>query len=290
METTRTNDFAATPAGREYFDLYDRVLGKCSASTAALNVTTRHGVTHVNVCGTEDGSPVVLLPGAGASSASWFAVAGPLADTHRVYAVDLLGDPGRSVVGSRLRSVEDLLGWLSDVLDALGLESVALVGHSYGAMAALAFTLQRPGRVDRLVLLDPNSCFAGMRPGYLLRALPLLLRPTATRQRALIGWETAGVALDRDWLDLVAFGAEHFPATTPVVPRRPSRRALAGLRCPTTVVLAERSRVHDVRRVRSRVSKAIPAARTEVLDGATHYTLPMAPAAALLTVLDEALR
>lgn len=289
MEMT-TNGFAATPAGQEYFDRYDRVLDKWAAPVVGRSVTTEHGVTHVNVCGPDDGTPVVLLPGAGASSTSWFAVAGELAETHRVYAVDLLGDPGRSVAGSRLRTVDDLLGWLSAVLDALGLESVTLVGHSYGAMVALAFALRNPDKVCRLVLVDPNACFAGMRPGYLLRALPLLLRPTAKRQRALIGWETAGSDLDRDWLDLVGFGAEHFPATRPVVPRRPSRRDLADLRCPTTVVLAERSRIHDVDRVRSRVTNAIPAARTRMLDSATHYTLPMAPAPALLAVLDEALR
>lgn len=61
-----------------------------------------------------------------------------------MYAIDFLGDPGRSVVGERLRSVEDLMSWLSDVLGALGLESVAVVGHSYGAMVALAFAVRHP--------------------------------------------------------------------------------------------------------------------------------------------------
>lgn len=173
--------------------------------------------------------------------------------------------------------------------DELGLDSVAVVAHSYGAMVGLAFTIRNPARVDRLVLVDPNSCFAGFRPGYLMRALPLL-RPTAARERALIDWETAGTEVDPDWLELVAFGAEHFPATRPVAPRRPRPNELAGVQCPMTVVLAGRSRVHDIRRVEARVRKSVPTARTVVLEDATHHALPMTPATDLLAVLKEALR
>ncbi|MCA1007743.1 alpha/beta hydrolase [Rhodococcus hoagii] len=278
--------FAATAAGSEFLDRYDRVLGKWEVPVVGVDVPTRYGLTHVNVCGPEGGRPVVLLAGGGATSTSWFAVARALATSRRVLAVDMPGEPGLSVVGDRMRSVDDLMGWLTEVLDALGVGSVALVGHSYGAMVALAFGCRHADRVDRLVLLDPNSCFAGFRTSYLLRALPLLLRPTGVRQRSLIGWETAGSDVDRDWLDLVAYGAEHFPATRPVVPKRPRPRDLERLHCPTTVVLAEHSRVHDIRRVEAGARKSLPDARIVTVPGVSHYTLPMAGAEAGTAVSD----
>lgn len=194
------------------------------------------------------------------------------------------------MIRERIRDVDDLMGWLADVLDALGVESAAVVAHSYGAMVALAFAIRNPARVDRLVLVDPNSCFAGFRAGYLVRAMPLLLRPNAARLRALVDWETAGTPIDSDWLELVVFGAEHFPATKPVVPQRPRASELSGIQCPMTVVLAGRSRVHDIRRVEKSVRKSVPSARTVVLDGATHYSVPMTSATDLLDVLDDALR
>lgn len=282
--------FAATEAGGEFLSRYDRMLARWSRPTSGLDVRTRHGVTHVNACGPDDAPPVVLLCGGGATSTSWFAIAGALARSHRVLAIDLPGDPGRSVVGERMRSVDDLMAWLSEVLVALDAESSALVGHSYGAMVALAFASRYPDRVERLILLDPNSCFAGFRAGYLLRALPLLLRPSAARQRSLIGWETAGSAVDQCWLDLVAYAAEHFPATRPVVPKRPRPRDLERLYCPTTVVLAENSRVHDIRRVETGVRKSLPDARIVPVKGASHYTLPMMSGAELAGVLFDALR
>ncbi|GAB2648912.1 alpha/beta hydrolase [Prescottella soli] len=290
MGDSSVSEFAATASGRAFDDRYDRVLGKWGAPVEGVDVTTRHGTTRVNVCGPVAGPPVILLAGGGATSTSWFAVAGELAATHRVFAVDHLGDVGRSVIREPMRDVDDLMEWLVDVLDALGLASVAMVGHSYGAMVGLAFTIRNPDRADRLVLVDPNSCFAGFRAGFLVRAMPLLMRPTAARQRALIDWETAGVEVDPEWLDLVAFGAEHFPATRPVVPRRPRPSELSGVRCPMTVVLAGRSRVHDIRRVEARVRSSVPAARTVVVEAATHYTLPMTAAADLIAVVNEALR
>ena len=43
---------------------------------------------------------------------------------------------------------------LALLLDALGLERIALAGHSLGALIAGAFAARRPGRVERLVLAD----------------------------------------------------------------------------------------------------------------------------------------
>lgn len=55
--------------------------------------------------------------------------------------------------------VEDLVFHYADLLDALELERVSIVGTSLGGWIALALALAHPGRVDRLVLAAP----AGIR-------------------------------------------------------------------------------------------------------------------------------
>jgi lipase len=47
------------------------------------------------------------------------------------------------------------VGDLVDTLDALHLERIDVVGHSFGGRLALELAARRPERVDRLVLLDP---------------------------------------------------------------------------------------------------------------------------------------
>ncbi|OKK08240.1 carboxylesterase [Streptomyces sp. CB03234] len=256
---------------------YDAVLAQWPEGTGQSTVPTPYGSTHVNSHGPRNAPPVVLLHGGGATSTVWYATAAELGRTHRVHAVDTIGDPGRSVAGPGdrpVRTVADLMAWLDAVLDGLGLDSAAVCGHSYGAWTGLHYALRSPRRVTRLVLLDPTNCFAGFSPRYLLRALPMLLRPTPARNRLFLEWETRGVPLDPAWLRLDAHTAG-FPAARPVNGPRPSADALRTLDVPTLVLLAERSRAHDVRKVAA-AARDLPAVRTEILPGATHHALPLA--------------
>jgi pimeloyl-ACP methyl ester carboxylesterase len=54
----------------------------------------------LNVSGPEGAPPLVLLHGFGATSASWYAMAGELSRAWQVHVVDLIGDAGRSVAAS----------------------------------------------------------------------------------------------------------------------------------------------------------------------------------------------
>jgi pimeloyl-ACP methyl ester carboxylesterase len=266
----------------DFYRAYDVLLGSWPVGATPVDVPTAYGMTRVNVCGPESGAPLLLLPGGGATSTVWAANVEVLARRHRVYAVDIMQDAGRSVSdGTPLRSTSDLFTWLDEVLDGLGLESTALVGHSYGAMIALGYTSSGRGNVDSVVLLDPTSCFAGLSTRYLLRAAPLLLRPTAERQRALIRWETGGVGLDERWLELAALGAVAFAGAKVVVPRRPKPAAFARMTVPTAVLLAGSSRAHDAAAVAATIRRRLPSATVTTIEGATHHTMPMVPAAAI---------
>ncbi|MFJ9691886.1 alpha/beta fold hydrolase [Kitasatospora sp. NPDC101183] len=257
-----------------FLSAYDALLARWPVPVEPIDVRTAHGTTRVNACGPRDGRPLVLLHGGGSTSAIWFANAGAWAEAgHRVLAVDLIGDPGRSVHdGDPLGGVPGLLGWLDAVLDRLGVEEADLCGHSYGGWIALTYALHAPGRVRRLALLDPTQCFAGFRPGYLLRAVPLFLPGrTAGRARAFLDRETGG-DLDADFREVYALGYADFPASRVVTGPRPDA---ASLRAPALVLLAEGSRAHDVRAV---AAGAGAVGAVAVLPGATHHNLPMAAA------------
>ncbi|MEV6206448.1 alpha/beta fold hydrolase [Kitasatospora sp. NPDC051914] len=264
---------------REFDAAYDALLARWPVGTAELDVATPYGSTRVHARGPADAPPLVLLPGGGATGAVWFATAAALGGSHRVLAVDLPGDPGRSSRGERpLHTGEDVAAWLDALLDGLGVDRADLCGHSYGALLALTAAVRRPERVGRLALLDPTQCFAGFRPGYLLRALPLLLRPTAERARAFLAHETAGSGADAGCSEVYARGTELPGRARPAVLRRPD---VSGLRVPVLVLLAGRSGAHDVRRVAAGARRALPSAEVEVLEGVSHHAMPAARAAEL---------
>ncbi|MCQ9180770.1 alpha/beta fold hydrolase [Streptomyces sp. IBSBF 2953] len=254
---------------------YDTVIAKWPADREAVRVPTPYGTAYVNACGPRDAPALLLLPGGGgATSASWFAQAADLARVRRVYAVDLVGAAGRST-GNGVRTLADLDAWLDAVLTGLGVEAADVGGHSYGGWLALRLALRAPERVRRLFLLDPTQCFAGYKATYLLRALPMLVRPTPPRVRAFLEWETGGAALDPDWLRLQQ-AAAGFPSGKPVTGPRPAPAALRALDVPVLLLVAANSRTHDTYAVAAEASGLLPCVETSVLPGVSHHGLPPA--------------
>ncbi|GAA4709384.1 alpha/beta hydrolase [Pseudonocardia yuanmonensis] len=122
-------------------------------------MTTGPDVTHLATAGAEHGPPVLFLHGTGpgATGALSFAPVLPALDGFRCLVPDLVGF-GRSGHPQDVpagpgpwfdRRIDAVLA----LLDALGLDRVHLVGHSYGARVALELILRAPTRVDRVVLL-----------------------------------------------------------------------------------------------------------------------------------------
>ena len=100
---------------------------------------------------------VVLLHGYLESMYVWDDFAPLLKDKVRVITVDIPGH-GVSVVNGEVHTMEWIADVLRDMLDALAIERVTMVGHSMGGYIALAFCEKYPERLDGVVLLSstPN--------------------------------------------------------------------------------------------------------------------------------------
>ena len=105
----------------------------------------------VEIEGPEDAPAVVLVHGLGGTSNFYQVQAQALAERHRVIRIDSAG-AGRSANSENISissHAEDIAG----VLDALGIESAAVVGHSMGTLVVREFAAKYPERVTKLVLL-----------------------------------------------------------------------------------------------------------------------------------------
>jgi pimeloyl-ACP methyl ester carboxylesterase len=251
----------------EFAPAYEAVLARWP-EVEVTSMASSYGTTRVLSGGPAEAPPLVLLPGGGATATVWFANAAALTREFRVHALDLPGNPGYTAVS--VRDAGELCAWLDDVLSIADVP-VGLVGHSYGGWVALTYALHAPDRVRRLALLDPTQCFGGFAPAYVLHALPVLMRPSRRTAGALLRWETRGRALDPVWSLLYGLAAEQ-PSTGKLVTRpRPAADQLRQLRVPTLVLLAERSRAHDVDKVGATARRLLPHVTTTVLSRATRH-------------------
>jgi pimeloyl-ACP methyl ester carboxylesterase len=129
----------------------------------------------------------VFLPGGNSLNPTYLKWFLPLAERHRLYAPDIVGQPGRSAQ-VRLSPKEDGHAfWVEDVFNGIGLERAPLVGLSYGAGLAVRTMGLAPERVSRAALVCPSGIAAGPVLPMLVRViLPMLLYrllPTEDRLR-----------------------------------------------------------------------------------------------------------
>ncbi|MEN5074967.1 alpha/beta hydrolase [Isoptericola cucumis] len=139
------------------------------------------------------GPPVLLLHGGMLDTAQgvWRRVAPALAVDHQVHVVDLPRHGG-SRPWRGLLDDAFYRRFLGELLDALGLERVSLVGLSLGAGVSLGYALDHPERVDAVVAVGPGGIGARRKAQlltWLLLRTPGLLRLTSrylARRPALV--------------------------------------------------------------------------------------------------------
>jgi pimeloyl-ACP methyl ester carboxylesterase len=101
------------------------------------------------------GDDVLLLHGAMTTHHDWLAgPAGNLCDEARVTVIDRPGH-GLSRRPRFVGTPRDQAGQIAAGLDRLGVGPAIVVGHSFGALVALALAERFPERVGRLVLVAP---------------------------------------------------------------------------------------------------------------------------------------
>jgi 2-hydroxy-6-oxonona-2,4-dienedioate hydrolase/4,5:9,10-diseco-3-hydroxy-5,9,17-trioxoandrosta-1(10),2-diene-4-oate hydrolase len=106
------------------------------------------------------GATVVLLHGGGpgaTGASNYVRNIEALAEHFRVIVPDLPGYGQSSKDLDFSDPFGDLALAIRGLLDELGIEKTHLVGNSYGGAAALRFALDRPDRVDRLILMGPGG-------------------------------------------------------------------------------------------------------------------------------------
>ncbi|WP_244851495.1 acetoin dehydrogenase dihydrolipoyllysine-residue acetyltransferase subunit [Caballeronia sp. SL2Y3] len=97
---------------------------------------------------------VLFIHGFGGDLDNWLFNLDPLAEKHRVFALDLPGH-GQSTPKVPGTSLAELAGFVGKFMDAVGLERAHLVGHSMGGGIAAQMAVDQPKRVQSLALISP---------------------------------------------------------------------------------------------------------------------------------------
>jgi pimeloyl-ACP methyl ester carboxylesterase len=101
--------------------------------------------------------PLILLHGSGMNSVMWLRDMQEYSHNYRVYAIDILGESGKSDENRPSLNGTYYAKWLKDVFDDLSLKKANVVGSSLGAWLAIKFSVSYPEKVSKLVLRCPSG-------------------------------------------------------------------------------------------------------------------------------------
>jgi pimeloyl-ACP methyl ester carboxylesterase len=221
-----------------------------------------------------EGTPVVLLHGAGTCSLMWAPLIGHLLG-RSVIAIDGVGEPGRSVQTAPFGDADDLAAWLEATLAGLGVERAHLVGASYGGYVAVCLARRAPERVASLALTEPvlDPLLRGFWT-YGLKVGAALALPGAWRDRRLRALRMGILAEGADRRRFALLGQMRFRRRGMPRPVPVPGTDLTAVAAPLLVVLGAESPIHDSAALAARVRAARPDATVVVFDDAGH-TLPV---------------
>lgn len=251
-----TSAFADLPEPAETFDL-----------------RTRYGTVRVyRFTGTRDeAEPLLLLPGRSSATPVWADNLPSLLEIGDVYAVDLLGEPGKSIQERPITTDADQAAWLAETLAALPEEAFHIVGLSIGGWSAVNLALHDPARIATLTLIDPVFVFADMPLGTILRSLPASLSWLPKSWRDSFNSYTAGGAPveDEPVAEMIEAGMQHYSLKLPG-PSRISEERLRRLEMPVLAIIAEESVMHDSEVAAQTAQSALPAGVVREYPHASH--------------------
>ena len=238
-----------------------------------LRLPTRQGETFVVAAGPAEAPPVVLFHGGGTTSAMWLRGIGVWSATRRIYAVDIIGEPGLSAP-SRPRLTSDAHAlWLDDVWRGLSLSKASAVAASLGGWMALDYAIRRPANVERLALLAPIG-IGRQRLGTFYKVLPLLYMGRWGRRKMLdivMGFDPKEAASPEGQrlIELADLVLQHFKFRNRPMPLFTDER-LRRLTMPVLVVLGGRDAAVDSEQTRRRLASCLPHAEVHYLPEAGH--------------------
>jgi len=147
---------------RSWMGLFAAALG----IAIAVGVSNGHAATsqfrdlQVEVVG--QGRPVLMIPGLNSAASTWTETCAALQPAVQCHIVQLPGFAGAPAVQTDA-FLDGMRDRLLAYLDDRQLARPVVMGHSLGGALALKMAAEKPGRIERLVIVDSLPFFAGLR-------------------------------------------------------------------------------------------------------------------------------
>ena len=263
--------FKSIAGEQEFINCYNDLMEFWPVPYETMEIETEYGRCHVIVSGPQEGEPVLMLHGMTANSAMWYPTIEAV-QNYRVHCVDAPGDFGKSVVLKPIRTSEDAVSWIDQLLAALQLETATFIGHSMGGWFCSNFAINRPERINRLLLLAPVATFMPIPfLKLLLKVYPAMLWPKPNRIRRAWNWFcSTNYTLPPHVMNLIIAAYTYGRSQLSVVPTVIEKEAWIRLLAPVLFLVGSQEKIYNADQVMKTVEELLPHAEIKEINDAGH--------------------
>ena len=250
---------------------YESALAHWPVPYKELDIPTQFGTTHIILNGPVGTKPIVLLHGQDSSATSWIYNIADLSWDFRTYAVDTIGDMGKSEPTRLPTSRQDYTEWLLNVFDQLKLENAGLIGLSYGGFPALNFSIAYPEQVNLIVLLAPGiPNFGPPTLQWANYGMPMILLPSRfTVERFINGTSTKGYLKEDPVQEQMIIGITNMQNVSFMRPVFTDEE-LSHVIAPTLLLIGDHEIMYKPQKALDNAARLIPNLQTELVPNANH--------------------
>jgi pimeloyl-ACP methyl ester carboxylesterase len=281
--------FKTMAAQESFLAAYDRELASWKLPTEEIDLPTDYGRTHAIVFGNPSGEPLVLFHWFSSNSNVWKDMAPLLAADFRVYAVDVIGDMGKSIATDPPKDEAGIASWASQALDGLGLDRPLVGGLSNGGYTAAVFAREKPERVKKLILMSPAATLRPFKFAFFASVISTALNPS---DRAIArfkrDWSYRHDAWSDDFASMIAMAFRVGKIQVKVYPRSFKDEELKALSMPVLALIGDKESIYSPKEAASRAERLIPDAKVVILKDCDHAMPIDAPDPAAAAIIDFA--
>lgn len=262
----------------ESLALYDRQLSKLGKSFFDIYVETSFGKTHIVEIGNRKGTPLLIFHGGNSTMAYNLLMCRFLLEDFHIYAVDIIGHPGKSDEVCLSHRGYDYGKWASEVIDKLGYDKISCFGGSFGGGVLAKLICVAPEKVEKAVLVVPAGINNALPMSTAKMMLPLLQYRMTKKEKYL--FKTALYmalhedVLNRDTLDIVKDSFDNVK-TKVGMPTNIKGNKLSEYNSPTLVIASEKDCLFPAEKVLARAKQIFTNCKAiELKDSGHMHILP----------------
>ena len=256
-----------------YEEAYDKTLALWQIPFAEKYVKTSFGNAHVIVTGPENGEPVVLLHGMNASSTMWYPNIKSLSQLYRVYAIDFLLEPGKSVYNREISETSQIVSWYYEIFNQLNLKKFSLVGASRGGWLAVNIALHSKSRINKIILLSPAQTFVWIKLGFkVINNIEYSIFPKRKRLRNVLETMTYNVDnISQLYINQYYLATKIATINKCFMQMRPfSETELKSLNVPILVLIGDHDIINNSKSI-EKAKKLLPIVETDKIKNSGHF-------------------